>query len=68
MHEASTSTRRTAVQELVRSERASFVCLQETKLDVLDDALVKHMLGLDFDYFAPPCCAYLWWYFGRLGR
>jgi exonuclease III len=46
--------RRTAVQELVRSERASFVCLQETKLDVLDDALVKDMLGLDFDYFALP--------------
>jgi hypothetical protein len=47
-------TRRTAVQELVRSERASFVCLQETKLDILDDALVMGMLGPDFDYFALP--------------
>jgi exonuclease III len=46
--------RRTAVQELVRSERASFVCLQETKLDILDDALVKGMLGPGFDYFALP--------------
>jgi exonuclease III len=44
--------RRTAVQELVRSETTSFVCLQETKLDVLDDALVKDMLGLDSDSFA----------------
>jgi exonuclease III len=46
--------RRTMIQELVRSERASFVCLQETKLDLLDDVLVKDMLGLDFDYFTIP--------------
>jgi exonuclease III len=31
---------------------ASLVCLQETKLHVIDDTLVKDMLGLDFDYFA----------------
>jgi hypothetical protein len=46
--------RRTAIQELVQSERASFVCLQETKFDVLDGTLVKDMLGLEFDYFALP--------------
>jgi hypothetical protein len=44
----------TTVQELVRSDRASFVCLQETMFDVLDDALVKNFLGPDFDYFALP--------------
>jgi hypothetical protein len=44
----------TAVQELIWLERDSHVCLQEIKLDVLDDASVKDMLGLDFDYFALP--------------
>jgi hypothetical protein len=60
--------RRTAVQELVRSERASFVCLQETKPDILDDALVKGMLGPDFDSSLSLLCipVVVFWSFGTL--
>nr|TKV94306.1 hypothetical protein SEVIR_9G285200v2 [Setaria viridis] len=46
--------RRTAIHELVWSERVSLLCLQEAKLDVVDRTLILDMLGLDFDYYALP--------------
>lgn len=45
--------RRTAVRELVRSEKVYFLCHLETKLDVVCNKLMLDML-LDFDYFALP--------------
>jgi hypothetical protein len=42
------------VHELVRSEKVSLLCLQATKLNVVNDALVLDLLGLDFNYVALP--------------
>jgi hypothetical protein len=38
------------VADLVYQERVSMVCLQETKLFVLDDRLLLELLGSGFDY------------------
>jgi hypothetical protein len=38
----------------VRSEKVALLCLQETKLNVVNDALILDILGLDFDYVALP--------------
>lgn len=46
--------RRDAVRELVDEERVSLLCLQETKLDVIDDNLIRGMLGMAFDYCYLP--------------
>lgn len=46
--------RRSVVRELVAQERVSLLTLQETKLDVCDDALVMDLLGPGFDYFCLP--------------
>lgn len=32
-------------------ENISLVCVQETKLDVIDNRLVDELLGTTFDYF-----------------
>jgi exonuclease III len=42
------------VRELALSEKVSLLCLQETKLDVMDRSLLVNILGLDFDYFDLP--------------
>jgi hypothetical protein len=42
------------MRELAQSEKASLLCLQETKLDVMDRSLLADMLGLDFDYYDLP--------------
>ncbi|CAN6279296.1 unnamed protein product [Urochloa humidicola] len=47
-------SRRSAINELVRSERVSLLYLQETKLDDVTKSLIIDMLGLDYDYFALP--------------
>jgi exonuclease III len=41
--------KRDAVREFVASLRVSIVCLQETKLNVIDDFLVMQCLGPSFD-------------------
>jgi exonuclease III len=41
--------KRDAVCEFVASLRVSMVCLQETRLDVIDDFLVMQCLGQSFD-------------------
>jgi exonuclease III len=41
--------KRDAVREFVASLRVTIVCLQETKLDVIDDFLVMQCLGPSFD-------------------
>lgn len=46
--------RRSAVRELVVSERVSLVCLQETKLADVPRSLILDMLGVDFDYLFLP--------------
>lgn len=46
--------RRNVVRELVAQERISLISLQETKLDVCNDALVTEMLGYGFDYVTLP--------------
>jgi hypothetical protein len=48
------STRRDAVRDLVQSERLSLVCLEETKLDVINDFDVMQILGPGFDYVYLP--------------
>jgi hypothetical protein len=40
--------RRDAVRDLARDTHASIVCLQETKLDFVDDAIISAMLGPSF--------------------
>jgi hypothetical protein len=40
-----------SVCKLVRSEHASLICLQETKLSVISDYDVAQILGSGFDYF-----------------
>jgi hypothetical protein len=39
-----------ALRSLVTSERVSLVCIQETKLHVIDDFLVMQVLGSRLDY------------------
>jgi hypothetical protein len=43
-----------ALRSMVVSERVSLVCIQETKLHVIDDFLVMQVLGLGFDYSFLP--------------
>ena len=43
-----------AIHELVMSEKVSLLCLQEEKLDVVNNSLILDMLSLDFDYVALP--------------
>lgn len=40
------------VKELVRSEKVSILCLQETKLNDVNKTFMLDMLGLNFDYVA----------------
>jgi exonuclease III len=40
-----------AMWDLVRIERASFICIQETKLDVISDFDIVQILGTGFEYF-----------------
>jgi hypothetical protein len=42
------------VIDLVSQERASILCLQESKLDVIDDSLICNMLGSIFYYAYLP--------------
>lgn len=42
--------RRDTVRMVIEQERASIICLQETKLDVIDDRIVRDLLGGLFDY------------------
>jgi hypothetical protein len=39
---------------LVSQERASILCMQESKLDVIDDSLICNMLCSNFDYAYLP--------------
>lgn len=47
-------TRRDAVRDVVRDERVSLLCLEETKMDVIPSRTILEMLGLDFDYSFLP--------------
>jgi exonuclease III len=40
--------RRDAIRDLIRDTHASIICLQETKLAVIDDSLISAMLGHNF--------------------
>jgi exonuclease III len=42
------------LRSLVDAEKPSVVCVQETKLSVLDDYTVMQLLGFGFDYVAMP--------------
>jgi exonuclease III len=44
------NSHRDALRSLVGSERVSVVCVQETKLHVIDNFLVMQVLGIGFDY------------------
>jgi hypothetical protein len=46
--------RRDTVRELVVEERPTLVCLQETKLHVINDFDLLQILGHGFDYIYPP--------------
>jgi hypothetical protein len=43
-----------AIRELVRGEHIPFICLQETKMDVISDFDLLQILGPPFDYFYLP--------------
>jgi hypothetical protein len=62
---------RDTVQELVRVERISLVCLQESKMNVITNFDVLQILGPGFDYFFSPLHVpeVAFWLFGvlRLG-
>lgn len=45
---------RDAVRHLVAAERISLICLQETKLAVIDDYFISQLLGAGFSYTARP--------------
>jgi exonuclease III len=45
---------RDAICELVRAERPSIVCLQETKLSVISYFDVIQIIGVGFDYYFLP--------------
>jgi hypothetical protein len=49
-----TKAHRDAVRDLVRTECASFVCIQETKLDVISNFDIVQILGIGFEYFYLP--------------
>lgn len=40
--------RRNAVRDMVNSTHATIVCLQETKLQIIDEQVVRSMLGAEF--------------------
>jgi exonuclease III len=42
------------IRELIKAEHISFVCLQETKRDVISDFDLLQIVGLSFDYFYLP--------------
>lgn len=42
------------VRTLVDQERVSLICLQETKMSVIDDPIVTDLMGSSFNYFYLP--------------
>jgi len=48
--------RRNVVRELVAQERVSLLALQETKLNDCDDAIIRELVGVGFDYCFLPAC------------
>lgn len=49
-----TRARRDVVREFLLQERASAMCLLETKVDVLSDRFAYDLMGSDFDYVCLP--------------
>lgn len=47
-------TRRDMVRTVVHQERISLICLQETKMAVIDDHVVRDLMGGSFDYSYLP--------------
>jgi hypothetical protein len=45
---------RSVVREFLSQERATTLCLVETKVDVLSATLVSELMGADFDYMCLP--------------
>lgn len=45
---------RSIVHEFLSQERATALCLVETKVDVLSATLVSELMGADFDYVCLP--------------
>jgi exonuclease III len=54
VHSLNASGSHKVVRELVIAKKPLLVCLQETKLHVLDDFLVMDIVGLGFDYAYLP--------------
>jgi exonuclease III len=54
VHSLNASGSHKVVRELVVAKKPLLVCLQETKLHVLDDFLVMDIVGLGFDYAYLP--------------
>jgi exonuclease III len=45
---------RNAVRDVTFEHRASIVCLQETKVDVISNSLTNDLMGSDYDYAFLP--------------
>ena len=52
--------RRNVVRELVDQENISLISLQETKLDVCSNDLVREICGANFDYVYQASLQHLW--------
>ena len=46
--------RRNVVRDLAADQHVSLVCFQETKLDTCTDAIVRDLVGMNFDFFSLP--------------
>lgn len=46
--------RRSVIREFLIQERATVLCLVETKVDVLTTAMVNELMGVAFDYVCLP--------------
>ena len=51
--------RRNVVRDLAADQHVSLVCFQETKLDTCTDAIVRDLVGMNFDFFLTSSGAYL---------
>jgi hypothetical protein len=58
--------RRDVVHVMVAEERPSFICIQKTKLTIIDDYGVLQLLGHDFDYVFLPSIQTHWRNLDRL--
>ena len=53
--------RRNVVRDLIADQGVSLVSLQETKLDLFTDAIIRDLVGINFDFFLAAGNTHLRW-------